>query len=47
VKAEELIKFCEGKLAAYKIPKSVVFVDALPRNSLGKVMRGELKAKYG
>lgn len=47
VKAEELIKFCEGKLAAYKIPKSVVFVDALPRNSLGKVMRGELKGKYG
>jgi fatty-acyl-CoA synthase len=44
---EELIAFCEGQLARYKMPKSAVFVDALPRNTLGKVNRGELKQKYG
>lgn len=43
---DELIAFCEGQLARYKMPKSVVFVDALPRNTLGKVNRGELKQKY-
>lgn len=44
---EELVAFCEGQLARYKIPKNIVFVDALPRNTLGKVNRGELKQKYG
>ncbi|HEX9074123.1 MAG TPA: hypothetical protein VF932_00005, partial [Anaerolineae bacterium] len=44
---EELFGFCEGKLARYKIPKSVVSVDALPRNALGKVVRADLKARYG
>ncbi|MEW5721362.1 MAG: hypothetical protein AB1817_22230, partial [Chloroflexota bacterium] len=43
---DELLAFCEGQLARYKIPKSVVFVDALPRNTLGKINRGELKEKY-
>ncbi len=43
---EELLAFCEGKLAKFKTPKSVVFVDALPRNTLGKINRGELKQKY-
>jgi acyl-CoA synthetase (AMP-forming)/AMP-acid ligase II len=43
---DELIAFCEGQLARYKMPRSVVFVDALPRNTLGKVNRGELKQKY-
>lgn len=43
---DELLAFCEGQLARYKIPKSVVFVEALPRNTLGKVNRGELKQKY-
>jgi len=43
---DELIAFCDGQLARYKMPKSVVFVDALPRNTLGKINRGELKQKY-
>ncbi|MCL4488764.1 MAG: AMP-binding protein, partial [Chloroflexi bacterium] len=45
--AEELLAWCDGKLARYKIPKTVVGVDALPRNALGKVVRAELKARYG
>ena len=43
---DELIAWCDGRLARYKTPKSVVFVDALPRNTLGKINRGELKTKY-
>lgn len=38
----ELIEFCRGKLADYKIPRSVSFVDALPRNAMGRVVRTEL-----
>lgn len=42
-----LIAWCEGRLARYKTPRSAVFVPALPRNSLGKVNRGELKRAHG
>ena len=45
--ADELIAWCEGKLARYKTPKTIVRVDALPRNTLGKVVRAEIKAKFG
>jgi len=44
---EEVIRFCEGKLARYKIPKSVVFVDKLPRNPAGKVLKTELRKRFG
>ncbi len=44
---DELLAWCEGKLAKYKLPKTVVCVDALPRNTLGKVIRADLKARYG
>src|SRR3989304_3640957 len=36
VAAEELIRFCEAKLARYKIPKAVAFTDVLPRNAAGR-----------
>ncbi len=42
--AEELIRHCRSALAAYKAPKRVVFVDALPRNALGKVQKKRLVA---
>jgi acyl-CoA synthetase (AMP-forming)/AMP-acid ligase II len=41
----EMIEFCRGELADYKLPRSVSFVDALPRTALGRVARGELKAE--
>ncbi len=43
----DLLAFCEGKLARYKIPKSVVFVDALPRTAAGKVLKRELREQFG
>ena len=45
--ADELIAFCQAKLARFKLPRSVVFVDALPTIGPGKVDRVGLKEKYG
>ena len=36
---EELLEFCRERLARYKVPKGVRFVDALPRNAMNKVRR--------
>jgi acyl-CoA synthetase (AMP-forming)/AMP-acid ligase II len=44
--ADDIRAFCRGKLAGYKIPKSVDFVSALPRNATGKVLKKELRAPY-
>ena len=44
--ADEIIAFCEGRLARYKRPRSVDFVQALPRNAMGKVLRRELRERY-
>jgi long-chain acyl-CoA synthetase len=38
----ELITHCRQELAAYKLPRSVAFVDDLPKTSSGKIMRSEL-----
>jgi fatty-acyl-CoA synthase len=38
-----LLEFCQGKLARFKIPKSVIFLPALPKNDTGKINRMELK----
>ncbi len=43
---EELKAFCGEHLARFKIPKKVVFADALPYSSYGKVMKAELKKKF-
>ena len=42
---EELKAFCGEHLARFKIPKKVVFTDALPYSSYGKVMKAELKRR--
>jgi len=44
--AKELIVFCKKNLASYKAPKSVEFVNALPKNPAGKVLKRELRGKY-
>ncbi len=44
---EEIIEFCRGTLAAYKVPRLVQFVDDVPKTSTGKVMRRMLKTLDG
>jgi acyl-CoA synthetase (AMP-forming)/AMP-acid ligase II len=44
---EEIMEFCKDKLAGFKRPKSVVFLDCLPRNQMGKLLRKALREKYG
>jgi acyl-CoA synthetase (AMP-forming)/AMP-acid ligase II len=41
--AEELIAYCRERLANFKVPRSVVFVDELPRNAGGKVVKTRLR----
>lgn len=45
--AEEIIAMCDGKLAGYKKPRSVKFVDELPLSPVGKVLRSKIREKYG
>lgn len=40
---DEIIYFCKERLASYKVPKKIIFVDALPRNGSNKLMRRNLK----
>jgi acyl-CoA synthetase (AMP-forming)/AMP-acid ligase II len=42
--ADELVSHCRGQLAKFKVPKDVTFLDALPRNPSGKVLKRELRA---
>ena len=41
--AAELIEHCGTQLARFKVPKDVTFIDALPRNPSGKVLKRELR----
>jgi len=43
---QEVIDYCKSKLAHYKKPRSVDFVDELPKNTAGKVMKAELLKRY-
>lgn len=43
--SEDLLSYCEEHLAKYKIPKSVEYIDALPRNAAGKILKRELRNK--
>ncbi|MBI4590301.1 MAG: long-chain fatty acid--CoA ligase [Candidatus Rokubacteria bacterium] len=39
----EIMAFCQEKLARFKCPKQVRFVDSLPKNAVGKILRKELR----
>ncbi|MCH8310123.1 MAG: hypothetical protein IIB17_06455 [Chloroflexi bacterium] len=43
---EEIMDFCRGKLGGFERPRSVDFIDALPRNASGKVLKRELREPY-
>ncbi|MGO9020614.1 MAG: class I adenylate-forming enzyme family protein [Syntrophobacteraceae bacterium] len=43
VKPEDIIGYCKKNMATYKVPRSIEFIDTLPKNSVGKVLRRELR----
>jgi fatty-acyl-CoA synthase len=44
--ADEIIQFCKAQIAAHKAPKSVCFLNSLPKNAVGKILKRELKEAY-
>ncbi len=44
--AEELINFCKSQLARYKAPRTLEFVDALPKSAQGKILKREIRERY-
>ncbi len=47
VTVADIINFCEGKLAGFKKPKTVEFIDKLPRNLTGKILKKDLRERFG
>jgi fatty-acyl-CoA synthase len=47
VEPAELLAFLDGRIARYKIPKSVVFAETLPRTASGKLLKSALRTTYG
>jgi fatty-acyl-CoA synthase len=45
--ADDVRQHVRAQLARYKVPRDVVFLDALPRNATGKVLKRELAADAG
>ncbi len=45
--AEDIMEFCRAKLSSFKRPRYVIFVDELPRNQMGKILKKSLREKYG
>ena len=46
VTTDELIDFCRSRLAGYKIPRRVEFIDAVPRNASGKALKKDLREPF-
>lgn len=45
--AAEVIAHCRKLIGGYKIPRKMAFVDSLPKSALGKVLKAELRQRYG
>lgn len=46
VSVQELRDFCRENMTAYKVPKTVTYVDEMPKSNIGKILRRELRDKY-
>jgi len=44
---EEIMEYCRARMSSFKRPRSVIFVDELPRNPMGKVLKRVLRDQYG
>jgi long-chain acyl-CoA synthetase len=45
ISEDELIEYCRTKLAVYKVPKRIEFIDELPKTAIGKFLRRELRER--
>jgi long-chain acyl-CoA synthetase len=45
--SEDLVAFCESRLAPYEVPRRIEFVEALPKTTVGKILRRELVQMEG
>jgi acyl-CoA synthetase (AMP-forming)/AMP-acid ligase II len=45
IEADDVLEFCRARLSPAKRPKTILFVDALPRNATGKILKAELRAR--
>jgi fatty-acyl-CoA synthase len=43
VTGADIVAFCREEIAGYKKPKHVIFIEALPKNASGKVLKRELR----
>jgi len=43
---QEIIRFCKDRIAHYKAPKSIDFIEALPKTGSGKIQKKELRDRY-
>jgi malonyl-CoA/methylmalonyl-CoA synthetase len=43
---KSMLKLLDARLAKYKLPKRILFLQDLPRNSMGKVLKAELRKTY-
>jgi acyl-CoA synthetase (AMP-forming)/AMP-acid ligase II len=43
---EELIEWCQGKIGRFKIPKTVIFTDTIPRTPTGKILKRVLREQF-
>ncbi len=42
---EDILRHCKGLLTDYKLPKSIILRDELPKSPIGKILRKDLKAE--
>ncbi|WP_460378735.1 AMP-binding enzyme, partial [Thermus brockianus] len=47
VTEKDIEAFCRQHLAAYKVPRIIVFRDSLPKSSVGKILKRELTKEVG
>ena len=46
VSEDEMLGFCRKRMASYKVPKFVKFIDDLPKNASGKILKRELRERF-
>ena len=46
MKDDDVVNYCKEKLASFKKPKFVEFLDALPKNSMGKILKEDLRKMH-